>query len=321
MNDLKENIRKTALEIGFSRCGFTRNESLEPLRANYEAWLDHNRDTGLDYLATHLEKRLHPEQVMPGARTVIALLMNYYTPEPATAGDHLIIARYARVADYHTVVKRKLEQLASYLTGTCGAREVRSFVDSGRVLEKAWAVRCGIGWQGKNSLIINPECGSYTFIGILLTDLETGSDEPAADGCHRCDRCVRACPTGALNTPYRLDVARCIAYHTIETKEEIPPEIREKLGRRIFGCDICQEICPYNRLAAPHRIPEFTMADNLAGMKTHNWNNLTEREFDALFADSPVKRTGFEKLLMNIRAASPSEKPADQSPPSAGCDR
>ncbi|HNY01892.1 MAG TPA: tRNA epoxyqueuosine(34) reductase QueG, partial [Bacteroidales bacterium] len=192
------------------------------------------------------------------------------------------------------------------LANDCGAKITRAFVDSGPVQEKEWAVRCGVGWQGKNTLIINRKGGSFFFIGIIFTDLTVEPDPSATGLCGSCDRCVKACPTGALDTPYHLNVIRCISYHTIENRKEIPPEIGSKLNRRIYGCDICQDACPYNRAARPNSVPEFTIPEQLRAMRTKDWLSLNEEDFNRIFEDTPVKRIGYAKLMANIRAASPS---------------
>lgn len=296
MDPLKESIRSEALRLGFTRLGSAECRPVDEMRPFYEAFIASEGHAGMHYLATHLEKRLNPALLLPEARSVIAVLFNYFPAQVIPEEDNYIISKYAYGKDYHLVIKERLKLLAGFLKERCGAKAVRSFVDSGTVMEKFWAQQCGVGWQGKNTLIINPEGGSFYFIGILLTDLMLEPDTPSADRCGSCRRCAEACPTGALHDPYRLDIRRCIAYQTIETDEPIPENIRANLHGRIYGCDICQDVCPYNRKAVPHGIPEFMPSDSLQRMGKSDWDSLTQKGFDALFSESSVKRTGLERL-------------------------
>ncbi len=249
----------------------------------------------MQYLATHLEKRLNPALLLPEARSVIAVLLNYFPQQVIAEEDNFIMSKYAYGRDYHLVMKERLKLLAGFLKER-GATAVRTFADSGTVMEKFWAQQCGVGWQGKNTLIINPDGGSFFFIGIVLTDLELEPDTVTPDRCGSCSRCAEACPTGALRDPYQLDIRRCISYQTIETDEPIPEDIRANLRDRIYGCDICQDVCPYNRKAIPHNIPEFLPSESLRNMRKPDWYNLTQEGFGALFSESSVKRSGLERL-------------------------
>jgi epoxyqueuosine reductase len=253
---------------------------------------------------------------MPDAKSVIAVLLNYYPEQVIPEEDNFVISKYAYGSDYQKVVKKKLKELAAFLispptseTGNTSPptplpeeRGVKNlyFVDSGPVPEKVWAQRCGIGWQGKNTLLINKSSGSFFFIGIILTTLEIEPDEPETDHCGSCDKCVKACPTGALNDPYRLDISRCISYHTIESKLPIPDEFRGKFRDRIFGCDICQDACPYNRFSKPSGDPSRTPHPDLLNMRKRKWHSLTEGQFNELFRGTPVFRTGYKRLIDNI---------------------
>jgi epoxyqueuosine reductase len=201
-------------------------------------------------------------------------------------------------------VKAKVNELADFVRSAGEGVRTRAFVDSGTVLEKAWAQRCGIGWQGKNTLVINRERGSYFFIGIILTDLELDVSEPSANHCGECRRCVEACPTGALDHPYRLDIPNCISYQTLENKDEIPEGIKRKLRDRIYGCDICQDACPFNRHAAGHANPGFQPREQLLNYRKKDWIALTEQDFDLIFAGTPVTRLGYRRFMENIRANS-----------------
>lgn len=294
--DLKELIRSEALSLGFSHCGFARNDSFEELRPFYSGFLQNKRHAIFKYLETNLENRLHPELVLEGAKSVIALLMNYFPPDIIPAEDNFIIAKYAYGTDYHKLMRKRLDELIRFMKTSGKNIQAKAFVDSGAVLEKAWAQKCGVGWQGKNTLIINRAEGSFFFIGIILTDLELAPDQPEISHCGTCMACVTACPTGALDMPYQLDIPRCIAYLTIESMEEIPADLKSKLNDRIYGCDICQDVCPYNRSARPHEIPEFLPAEQLVNLRKKDWIALTEDGFDRIFAGSPVKRSGYRRL-------------------------
>jgi epoxyqueuosine reductase len=296
MHNFKELIKSEATRLGFSHTGFARNTSLEELRPFYSEFIRRKGHAGMEYLETNLEKRFHPELLLEGAKTVIALLVNYFPQETIPEHDNLVISKYAYGDDYHKIIRNRLKELTGYMQQHCGPLHARGFVDSGTVLEKAWAQKCGVGWQGKNTLIINRSSGSFFFIGIILTDLELEPDEAETDHCGTCTQCVSACPTGALDTPYQLDIPRCISYLTIESKTAIPAGLKDKLNSRIYGCDICQDACPYNRFSAPHDIPEFLPSEFLVNMRKSDWTALTEPEFDRLFEKSSIKRSGYQRL-------------------------
>ena len=300
---LKDWIRAEAFRLGFSHCGFARNGSLEELRPFYDDFILRKGHAGLGYLETHLEKRLRPELVMEGAKTIIAFLMNYFPQELIPEDNNFIISKYAYGNDYHVVIRNRMKELINFLQSLPGNLHAKGFVDSGVVAEKAWAQKCGVGWQGKNTVILNKPGGSFFFIGILLLEQEIEPDMPATDHCGDCRNCVTACPTGALDAPYQLDIRRCISYLTIETKGEIPADLKSKLNDRIYGCDICQDVCPYNRFAKPHQSGEFFASLPLMKMRKPDWVALTEPEFDRIFSNSPVKRIGYQRLMRNIRAA------------------
>ncbi len=300
MNDLKEQIKSEALRLGFSHCGIARNESLEELRSFYTDFIRRKGHAGMNYLETWLEKRFHPELVVPGAKSVIAVLMNYFPPEIIPEQDNFIISKYAYGADYHVVMRYLLEELIRFMKLSGSNILAKGFVDSGAVFEKAWAQRSGVGWQGKNTLIINKSAGSFFFIGVILTDLEMEPDPPETDHCGACSNCISACPTGALDIPYQLNIPKCISYLTIESKEEIPEELKEKLKDRIYGCDICQDVCPYNRFARPHTTPEFLPSHILMNLRKADWIAMTVPDFNRIFAGSPVKRSGYQRLKRGL---------------------
>lgn len=296
----KELIREEAQRIGFSHCGFAKNDSLEELRPFYTDFIRRKGHAGLKYLETNFEKRLHPELVLEGTKSVIAVLLNYYPPEIIPEEDNFIISKYAYGADYHQVMRARLNQLVDFIKLSCGGLQTKAFVDSGAVLEKAWAQKCGVGWQGKNTLLINNTGGSFYFIGIIFTNLELEPDLPETDHCGTCSNCVTGCPAGALDTPFQLNIPRCFSYLTIENKEEIPADLKNQMKARIYGCDICQDVCPYNRYASPHEVAEFMPSESLVQMRKKDWLDLTESDFNRIFAGSPVKRLGYARLRGNI---------------------
>jgi epoxyqueuosine reductase len=303
MEPTKEKIKLKALELGFSFCGFAEATALEQERVFFLKYLSEKRNAAMHYLEREPEKRLDPRQVLEGTRTVIGLLLNYFPADILPELNNFIISKDAYGRDYHIVVKDRANDLIRFLQDEAGPLKAKAFVDSAPVLEKSWARRCGIGWTGKNTLLINPSRGSFHFIAIILTDLVLEPDIPETDHCGTCTKCVDACPTGALEKPFELNPSRCIAYQTIETKEIIPGEIKEKLNHRIYGCDVCQDVCPYNRFAVPHAIPEFLPSEMLQSFRKEEWLNLTEEKFRSLFRESAIRRIGYPKLMNNIRDA------------------
>ncbi len=309
---MKDLIKSNALESGFSHCGIARIGKLDEIRPRYAAFLQRNGHASMKYLETYFEKRMNPELVMAGTRSVITVLLNYYPPEIIAEEDNYVISKYAYGRDYHLEMRERMAKLVGIMKDQFGEFSAKAFVDSGPVLEKAWAQRCGVGWQGKNTLIINKTGGSFFFIGIILTDLDLEPDLPESDHCGTCNACVTACPTGALDMPYQLNIVRCISYQTIENREEIPSMISERLNGRIYGCDACQDVCPYNRFARPHNIPGFLPSDRLKKMRKQDWTCLDEPGFSDLFAESGVKRVGYERFIRGIR---PNDIRARQTPP------
>ena len=301
---MEKKIKEEARRLGFTACGIARAEPLEELRRLYEDCIrekNHVPFKFLEYFERYAEKRLNPGLLVHEAKSIIALLINYYPSGPIPGEDNFILSKYAYGKDYHPVIKTKMDQLTGYLKSLSETCTARSFVDSGPVLEKVWAQRSGVGWQGKNTLLINPAAGSFCFIGVIITSLDLQTDPPVTDRCGSCDRCIRACPTGALEKPYQLNISRCIASLTIEGKTEIPAEFKGKFNDRIYGCDICQDVCPYNRFAKPHEEPAFLPSEALKKMRKKDWLALTEIEFQTLFAGSAVARLGYQRLMRNIR--------------------
>ena len=299
---VKNSIIQKSVELGFSNCGFARCEPLEGLRSFYDLFVSEKRFASMQYLERYASQRLDPGLVMPGARTVISLAMNYYPTALIPEEDNFIIAKYAYGNDYHKLIRAKLDDLALFMRSSLGAGRTRVFVDSGPMLEKVWAQRCGIGWQGKNTLVINKKQGSFFFIGLILTDLEIEPDPAETDHCGDCQKCVNACPSGALDSPYRLDIPRCISYITIESGKATQGEPEGRLSGRIYGCDICQDVCPYNRHSPANNTPEFVPSDRLVKMRRNDWIALEEEDFNRLFEGSPVMRLGYAAFMKNVRA-------------------
>lgn len=292
-------LKAKAHELGFLACGVARAGFLEEEAPRLEQWLREGRHGTMGYMARHADLRLDPRQLVPGAKSVISLAYNYHTPPRQTDPDAPKLSTYAYGRDYHKVVKKRLKPLIAFITERFGEVALRAFVDSAPVLEKAWARRSGIGWMGKHTNIIRRGEGSYFFLCELITDLELAPDAPATDHCGTCRRCVDACPTAAI-TPYGVDGSRCISYFTIELKDAIPVDAGD-FRNWAFGCDICQQVCPWNRFSTPHREPEFAPKPELMGLTADAWHGMTEVLFDRLFEGSAVKRTKFSGLQRNLR--------------------
>lgn len=301
--ELSETIKDTARACGFDACGIARAESLEYLRPFYREFFSRQREQSLTYLKTNLEKRLNPALLLPGVQSVIAVLLNYFPRKPLPEENRFILSRYSYGSDYHVIMKNMMKEMVLRIKAIYGAFEVRFFVDSGVVAEKVWAQRCGLGWQGKNTLLIHPRAGSFFFIGILLTDLSPEPDEAGKDHCGNCDLCIRACPVGALDPSYQLNPGRCLSYHTIESDQPLPEFIKEHLNHHVYGCDICQEVCPCNRFSQPHRVAVFEPDPKLRAMTGNDFRELTPERFEELFKGTAIYRAGYHRMMRNIRAA------------------
>lgn len=298
---ISELIKTEALRLGFYSCGISKSGYLKYDADKLRDWLDNDLHAGMKYMANHFEKRTDPRKLMEGAKSVISVLLNYFPQRIPNESENYKIARYAYGTDYHFILKRKLEQLITFIKKEAGDVNARAFVDSAPVLDRAWAVRSGLGWIGKNTCLITKEQGSYFFIGEIICDLELDYNnyiEP--NHCGGCTRCIDACPTQALK-PYQLDSNRCISYWTIENKGGyIPEEFKDRFDDCIFGCDVCQDVCPWNRLSVTHNEPEFNMPDGLQKMKKEDWEELSQDQYQKLFRNSPVKRAGYKGLKRNI---------------------
>lgn len=293
-------VKHLASEFGFEACGIAKAELLEAEAPRLERWLKMNMNGKMAYMENWFDKRLDPRKLVEGAKSVIVLAHNYYTDQEARDATAPKIAKYARGKDYHWVLKDKLFRVVERLREEIGEFNFRVFVDSGPVLEKAWAAKAGIGWIGKNSLLLQRERGSFYFLAEIILDVEFEYDQAITDFCAKCRRCLDACPTGALVEPRVLDARRCISYFTIEYKGELPKEMTGKFKNWMFGCDICQDVCPWNKKSKPHREPLFAAKAELFDKSAEEWQELTREIFNRLFKGSAVTRTRYQGLKRNI---------------------
>ena len=293
-------VKTEAQRLGFSYCGISKAEFLEEEAPRLEQWLLQNRHGKMAYMANHFDKRLDPRLLVPGARSVVSLLYNYFPSQKQADPDAPKISKYAYGIDYHYVVREKLKELLSVLQNKIGDIGGRVFVDSAPVLEKAWAAKSGLGWIGKNSNLITKKSGSFFFIAELILDLDLEADAPISDYCGSCTRCIDACPTSAIIKPQVVDGSKCISYFTIELKEAIPLEMSGKFENWTFGCDVCQDVCPWNRFSKPNHEPQFQPKKELMQMKKKDWEEITDEVFKKIFQDSAVERTAYEGLKRNL---------------------
>ena len=291
-----------AERMGFDACGIAQATALEEESAHVEQWLESDCEGEMGYLTRNKEKRYDPRLLVEGTKSIVTVLYNYYPKQRIGDSDRFKIAKYAYGADYHDVLKRKMRQLLEGIEAQTGKLEgTRLFVDSAPVLDRAWAVRCGLGFIGKNTTLIHPKKGSFFFIGHLFLPIaleETG--KPLTNRCGRCTKCLDACPTGALEAPFHIDARKCISYLTIEYKGSLAGIDPKTFNGWMYGCDICQDVSPYNRFALPNREPEFQPSERLIAMHDEDWKSLSKEDFDALFKHSAVQRAGFEGLKRNI---------------------
>lgn len=294
-------IKDEALRLGFMACGISKADFLAEEAPRLEEWLNKNHHGEMAYMANHFDKRLDPRLLVEGAKSVVSLTLNYFTEQHQTDLSAPKISKYAFGTDYHTVIKEKLKELMAFINENIGEVGGRCFVDSAPVMDKAWAQKAGLGWRGKNSNLISKNAGSFFFIAELIIDLELAYDTPfAADHCGSCTRCIDACPTEAIVAPYTVDGSKCISYLTIELKNEIPTEFKGKMDNWIFGCDICQDVCPWNRFSTQHNEPAFEPAMELLNLKKDELIEMTDEVFRQVFKNSAVKRTKFNGLKRNI---------------------
>ena len=295
-----ELIKAEASRLGFISCGISKAEFLEEEAPRLEKWLKDGMQGEMSYMENHFDKRLDPTLLVPGARSVISLLYNYY-PSETQRSDTYKISKYAYGKDYHFVIKDKLKSLYNFILEEIGEVEGRVFVDSAPVMDKVWAARSGIGWIGKHSNLLTQQLGSFYFVAELILDLELAYDHPVTDHCGDCTACIDACPTQAIVKPYVVDGSKCISYFTIELKNEIPTAHLGKFDDWIFGCDVCQDVCPWNRFSKPHAEPLFNPRPEILNMEKSEWEEITADVFQDIFRKSAVKRTKFEGLKRNIK--------------------
>lgn len=291
-----------AERMGFDACGIAQATALEEESAHVEQWLESDCEGEMGYLTRNKEKRYDPRLLVEGTKSIVTVLYNYYPKQRIGDSDKFKIAKYAYGADYHDVLKRKMHQLLEGIEAQTGKLEgTRLFVDSAPVLDRAWAVRCGLGFIGKNTTLIHPKKGSFFFIGHLFLPIELeGTGKPLTNRCGRCTKCLDACPSGALEAPFHIDARKCISYLTIEYKGSLAGIDPKTFNGWMYGCDICQDVCPYNRFALPNREPEFQPSERLIAMHDEDWESLSKEDFDALFKHSAVQRAGYEGLKRNI---------------------
>ena len=291
-----------AERMGFDACGIAQATALEEESAHVEQWLESDCEGEMGYLTRNKEKRYDPRLLVEGTKSIVTVLYNYYPKQRIGDSDKFKIAKYAYGADYHDVLKRKMHQLLEGIEAQTGKLEgTRLFVDSAPVLDRAWAVRCGLGFIGKNTTLIHPKKGSFFFIGHLFLPIELeGTGKPLTNRCGRCTKCLDACPSGALEAPFHIDARKCISYLTIEYKGSLAGIDPKTFNGWMYGCDICQDVCPYNRFALPNREPDFQPSERLIAMHDEDWERLSKEDFDALFKHSAVQRAGYEGLKRNI---------------------
>ncbi|MEX0594201.1 MAG: tRNA epoxyqueuosine(34) reductase QueG [Balneolaceae bacterium] len=305
---LRSAIRNRALSLGFDACGFAKAEKLDQEATRLENWLNRNRHGEMTWMERHFDKRIDPTRLHPGTRTVLSVIGSYNHPTHTTADNQTPtgkIAKYARGRDYHKVFKQRLRTLYEWIEENVGSIEGRIFTDSAPVMDKVWAERAGLGWLGKNGNLMNRTQGSWFLIGEILLDLEIEPDGPVTDHCGSCTRCLDACPTDAIIEPYVVDATACISYLTIELKDRIPDRFQEKMDGWIFGCDICQDVCPWNRKAAFGRIEDFHPRENMLHHSADFWQTLSKSEYEELFNGTPVRRASYDKLQGTIEQVLP----------------
>lgn len=294
-------IKTEAKRLGFLSCGISKAEFLETEAPRLEHWLNNNRHGSMQYMENHFDKRLDPTKLVEDSKSVISLLLNYFPPQTQKDTEAPKLSKYAYGNDYHHVIKSKLKALTHFIQNEIGEVNGRAFVDSAPVLDKAWAAKSGLGWIGKHSNLLTQQVGSFYFIAELIIDLDLEYDTITTDHCGTCTACIDACPTQAIVQPYVVDGSRCISYFTIELKDQLPNEMKGKFDNWMFGCDVCQDVCPWNKFSKPHSQPLFNPHPELLDMTKKDWEEITEDVFKKVFQKSAVKRTKFSGLQRNIK--------------------
>ncbi len=307
LSDRSNLVKKEAGNHGFDFCGISKAEFLEEEAPRLEKWLKKDYHGQMHYMENHFDKRLDPTKLVPGSKSVISLAYNYF-PKKTINNNDAIISRYAYGTDYHFVIKEKLKGLVEILKNKIGDFHGRVFVDSAPVMERQLAQRAGIGWIGKHTLLINRKVGSYFFLAEMIVDVDLAYDGPIQDYCGTCTKCMDACPTDAI-ADQQVDASKCISYLNIELKEAIPEQFKGQMENRIFGCDICQEVCPWNRFATPHQEPQFEPSDELQNMHLRDWQEISKEVFQTRFKNSALKRKGFDGIKNTIRFISQKKTP------------
>ena len=292
-------IKAEAARLGFMSCGMSKAGFLEKEAPRLERWLQEGRHGEMKYMENYFDKRLDPTKLVEGSKSVISLLLNYF-PAEKQREDSFKISKYAYGTDYHFVIKDKLKKLMQFIEEEIGEVDGRAFVDSAPVIDKAWAAKSGLGWIGKNSNLLSKKSGSFFFIAELIVDLDLEYDTPVTDHCGNCTACMDACPTQAIVEPYKVDGSKCISYFTIEIKEELPNDMKGKFDDWMFGCDVCQDVCPWNRFSKSHNEPLFDPNPDLLSMTRKDWEEITEDVFRKVFKKSAVKRTKYSGLTRNV---------------------
>src|SRR5690554_6975822 len=295
-----ELIKSEAKRLGFLSCGISKAQFLEEEAPRLEKWLKNNNNGTMQYMENHFDKRLDPTKLVEGSKSVVSLLLNYF-PEKTQTSDSYKLSKYAYGTDYHFIIKDKLKELMHFISEEIGEVNGRAFVDSAPVLDKAWAAKSGLGWIGKHSNLLTKQSGSFYFIAELIVDLDLEYDNPVTDHCGTCTTCIDACPTNAIVADRVVDGSKCISYFTIELKNEIPISEKGKFQDWMFGCDICQDVCPWNRFSNPHNEPLFNPHPELLSMTKKDWDEITEDVFREIFKKSAVKRTKYTGLTRNIQ--------------------
>ncbi|MBI1306035.1 MAG: tRNA epoxyqueuosine(34) reductase QueG [Bacteroidetes bacterium] len=299
MQPLADDIKIWAGELGFLDCGIAKAEFLKDEENHLNEWLQKGYEASMNWMHNHKEKRLDPSVLVPGAKSVISVLFNYF-PESERSDPTARIAKYAYGKDYHFVLKEKLNQLALRIQSQTGEFQYRIFVDSAPVMERPLAVKAGLGWIGKHSLLINKRLGSFFFIGQIICDLELKTDSAQTDHCGNCTACIDACPTNAIVEDKVIDANKCISYLTIEHRGEIDSAFKNQFNNWIFGCDICQDVCPWNRFSKPHQEQNFMPTEKMLNYTLEEWEMMTTGEFKKMFAASPIRRTGYKGFKRNL---------------------
>jgi epoxyqueuosine reductase len=299
-------IKEKALRLGFMACGISKAGFLAEEKPRFERWLHQGMNGEMGYMARNQDMRLDPRLIFEGAKSVISVLLNYYPKEKQQDPTAPVLSKYAYGKDYHLVLKEKLNDLLTFVQTEIAPCQGRPFVDSAPVLDKAWAAKAGLGWIGKHTNLISVEHGSFFFVGELVVDLELVADEKTVrDHCGTCTRCLDACPTKAIVAPYVVDARKCISYQTIELKDELDESLQDNFENRVFGCDICQDVCPWNLKSEPNIEPDFDPHPKLMALTRQEWHEMDKPLFDKLFRKSAVKRTKFEGLKRNLRFIAP----------------